>query len=124
MTWGAEYPSVFLCDSSSIQLNTHIPIPVRGRLVVADDIVALSILGYVEGDARFAFCDEEAASCSNELFKGTIKCPKKVFSFSDHTAFEYLSVPLKNTYADISIRMTDPLNPELVECVVNNLDVF
>jgi hypothetical protein len=117
-----EYGIMFLHDSID---NPEIPADV-GKYPIAhtSTCIAICALNYVDGNARFVIADGEYESKLDEYFKGEISCPSKSLSLSDSNGFHFASVPIDGQFAKISIRMSEERNPDIVECIVENIVTF
>lgn len=118
----AEYGIMFLHDSKE---TPKIPSN-AGEVAVTytATCVAFTVLGHVDGDARIALCDGDYVSSLNEYFYGEILCPSKSLSLTDSNGFAFASVPLSDGFARASLRMSEEKNPDIVECVIQNMVTF
>lgn len=113
---------MFLHDSS---IEPIIP-PNAGRdpVMSTSTCLAFSVLGYVDGDARVILCGPDYKSLDRVVFSGRILCPSRSISLVDSTAFPFASLPLENDYADVTLRMSNDQNPDVVTCIMQNLHFF
>jgi hypothetical protein len=86
--------------------------------------IAFSVLSYVDGDAKVTLCDAPDERHDNEYFADEIRCPSKAISLYDHNGFAFASVPLKDSFARMSLRMSEISNPDFVTCVIENMETF
>lgn len=86
--------------------------------------LAFNVLIYVDGDAKITLCDGSDVECSTEYFAGEIECPSKSISLYDHNGFAFASMPLTESSARVSLRMSEERNPDKVECVIHNALAF
>lgn len=86
--------------------------------------LAFSVLIYVDGDAKIVLCDRAVDSSRKEYFSGEIECSSKSLSLCDPNGFAFASVPLQDAFARVSLRMSEERNPDIVECVVENMKTF
>lgn len=96
----------------------------KGPFVWTPDLLAFSVRLYVDGDAKVIVRDDLDFGCHPEHFSGLIECPSKSLSLYDDKGFAFVSVPLADDYARISLRMSEPDNPALVACVIKNMVTF
>jgi hypothetical protein len=122
VTLSAEYGIMFIHDSKEAPV-----VPSNaGELPVTSTTtcVAFTVLGYVDGDAKIILACGEHKSDYQECFAGEIVCPSKSLSLTDSNGFAFASVPLADDHARISLRMSEERNPDLVECVIQNMMTF
>jgi hypothetical protein len=118
----SEYGIMFVYDPKSA---VTIP-PEAGveAVMSTPTCVAFSVLSYVDGDAKVVLCESPDDARCIEYFSGKLACPSNSLSLFDHNGFAFASVPLKDGYADVSIRMSEKTNPDVVECVISNIASF
>ena len=86
--------------------------------------LAFSVLIYVDGDAKIILSQASDVQLGAEYFVGGIECPSKAISLYDHNGFAFASVPLADSFARVSLRMSEEKNPDIVECVIENMGTF
>ncbi len=118
----AEYGIMFLHDS---KLRPTVPIDAgKEPIMHTATCVALCVLHYVDGDAKIILADGSYESKYREYFSGEIVCPSRSLSLTDPNDFAFASVPLKDGFAKVSLRMSEERNPDVVECVIHNMETF
>jgi hypothetical protein len=121
VTTPSEYGIMFLYDSRA---KPTIPDDAGERAVTySATCLAFSVLVYVDGDARVVLCDN-TDSPYREYFRGEIDCPNKILSLCDTNGLAFATVPLRDTTAKVSLRMSEETNPDVVECLVENMGCF
>jgi hypothetical protein len=118
----SEYGIMFLYDAKN---KPNIPAG-AGELPVTwtSTCLAFSVLTYVDGDAQIILCDSPSDQLRPEYFSGQIECPSKSISLCDHNGFAFASVPLKDLFAKVSLLMSEDRNPDIVSCVITNMETF
>lgn len=119
----SEYGIMFLYDSYS--KPTFPSDAGRDPVTATSSCLAFSVLSYVDGDARV--CITQKRSDMNALhrcFAGIINCPGKAISLYDHNGFAFASAPLKDRFANVSLYLSENTNPELIECVIHNIETY
>lgn len=118
----SEYGIMFLYDSKT---KPTLPTEAgREPVMWTSTCLAFSVLIYVDGDARITLGDGSDVKCGIEYFTGEIECPSKAISLYDHNGFAFASVPLMDSSARVSLRMSEERNPDIVECVIHNMFTF
>ncbi len=118
----AEYGIMFLHDG---RVRPKIPPNAgKGSITYTSTCVAFCVLHYVDGDAQIVLADGDYESEYHEYFSGEIACPSKSLSLSGPNDFAFASVPLADSFAKISLHMSEERNPYVVECVVHNMLSF
>lgn len=118
----SEYGIMFLYDAIS---RPVFPVEAgKDPVMWTSTCLAFSVLIYVDGDAKITLCDRSEVGCGTEYFAGIIDCPSRALSLYDHNGFAFASVPLADGHARISLRMSEERNPDLVECVIENMATF
>lgn len=122
VTLSAEHGIMFIHDSKEAAVVPRN----AGELPITftTTCVAFTVLGYVDGDAKIVLCDRTSNPSLEEYFSGNISCPSKSLSLTDSNGFSFASVPLADSFADVSLNMSEPTNPEIVECVIRNMVTF
>lgn len=122
LTLSAEYGIMFIHDAK----ETPIVPSNAGELPVTytTTCLAFTVLSYVDGDAKITLCIDTSESSLSEYFAGEIACPSKSLSLSDSNGFAFASVPLTDSFARVSLRMSEERNPDMVECVILNMATF
>ena len=118
----SEYGIMFLYDS-----NVHPIFPAEAGkepVIWTSTCLAFSVLIYVDGDAKVILSDCRDVQCGAEYFTGEIECPSKAISLYDQNGFAFASVPLSDSFARVSLRMSEARNPDVVECVIHNIVTF
>ncbi len=118
----SEYGIMFLYDSKERPV-----FPTEaGRLPVmwTSTCLAFSVLSYVDGDARVVLSGSATEPLGTEYFSGKIDCASKSLSLYDHNGFAFASVPLNDSFAQVSLRMSEKSNPDVVLCVIENMKIF
>ncbi len=122
VTLSSEYGIMFLYDA---KVKPKFPAEAGKRPVMwTSTCLAFSVLSYVDGDARITLCTASDEQHGTEYFVGEIECPSKAISLYDHNGFAYATVPLSDDLARVSLRMSEERNPEIVTCVVENIETF
>lgn len=118
----SEYGIMFLYDSKKEPI---FPTEVgKDPVMWTSTCLAFSVLIYVDGDARIILTGDQIKDFGIEYFTGKIECPSKSISLYDHNGFAFASVPLKDAFAQVSLRMSEERNPDTVECVIENMEMF
>ena len=86
--------------------------------------LAFCVLHYVDGQAKVILCDSPTDQHLEEYFSGKLECSSKSLSLTDTNGFAFASVPLLDTFARVSLRMSEESNPDIVECVIENMATF
>lgn len=122
VTISSEYGIMFLYDSKA---KPTFPVEAGKEPVMwTSTCLAFSVLIYVDGDARIILTGDQTETSGTECFSGEIECPSKSISLYDHNGFAFASVPLKDGFARLSLRMSEERNPDIVECVIENMETF
>lgn len=122
MNISSEYGIMFLHDSN---VKPDLPMDVgKDPVMWTSTCLAFNVLIYVDGDAKIILCDCSSDMGYVEYFSGDIECPSKSISLSDHNGFVFVSLPLKDSFARLSLRMSECTNPDVVECSIENIDAF
>ena len=118
----SEYGIMFLYDSKD---RPAFPAE-AGKVPVmwTSTCLAFSVLSYVDGDARIILCGSPPQQHDAEYFSGKIECASKSLSLYDHNGFAFASVPLKDGFAQVSLRMSEERNPDVVSCMIENMETF
>jgi hypothetical protein len=87
-------------------------------------MLPFSVLSYVDGIARISLRSGREEMPYNEYFNGEIECVSKSVSIFNSSGFAFASAPLKDRFARISLRMSEERNPDVVECVIENMETF
>jgi hypothetical protein len=118
----SEYGMMFLYDS---KVRPTFPTEAGTSPVSwTSTCLAFSVLIYVDGNAKIRLCDSPGDQSFTERFRGIIECPSKAISLCDHNGFAYASVPLTETHARVLLRASADRNPDIVECVVQNMQQY
>jgi hypothetical protein len=118
----SEYGIMFLYDSNA---RPVIPASAGKKPVTwTQTCVAFSVLSYVDGDAVITLSEASEGGRCVEYFSGDVHCPSNSIALCDHNGFAFASVPLKDSFARISLRMSEETNPDIVECVIANMATF
>jgi len=118
----AEYGIMFLYDST---IKPTIPADAGKEPVMqTSSCLAFNVLIYVDGDAKIIMSADATEHSFNEYFSGEIECPSKSISLCDPNGFAFASVPLQDSFARVSLRMSEEKNPDVVECVIENMQTF
>lgn len=122
VNFDSEYGVMFLHDSN---IEPLIPKDIgTAPITKTSTCLAFSVLNYVDGSAKVIICDSPTDSALEHYFQGEIECDSKSLSLTDSNGFPFVSVPLNDCMARISIRMSKKNNADLVECVIENVAVF
>ena len=118
----SEYGIMFLYDS---KISPNFPAEAgKDPVMWTSTCLAFSVLIYVDGDAKIILSDNSDSQCGTEYFSGEIECPSNAISLYDHSGFAFASVPLSDGFARVSLRMSEEKNPDIVECVIQNMVTF
>lgn len=118
----SEYGIMFLYDS---KIRPTFPAEAgKNPVSHTPTCLAFSVLTYVDGDARIILCNKPGEIVYEEYFNGQIECVSKSVSLFDSSGIAYASVPIKDRYAHISLRMSEERNPNVVECIIDNIEMF
>lgn len=118
----SEYGVMFLHDS---KVRPAFPAEAgKDPVMWTSTCLAFSVLIYVDGDAKIVLCEGSDEGCGAEYFTGEIECPSKAISLYDHNGFAFASVSLTDSFARVSLRMSEERNPDVVECVIHNMATF
>jgi hypothetical protein len=97
----------------------------RDPVMCTMDCLVFNVLSYVDGDAKIIMSDnKEGLSNYPEYFAGPISCPSGAISLCDHNGFAYASFPLKGDFAQVSLKMSEASNPDIVELLIENAATF
>lgn len=122
VTLSSEYGIMFLYDA---QVTPTFPAEVgKDPVMWTPTCLAFSVLSYVDGHTKITLRDNVGEHEYIEYFDGELQCPSKAISLYDHNGFAFVSVPLRDNFARISLRLSEPRNPEFVICVIDNLETF
>jgi hypothetical protein len=118
----SEYGIMFLYDSKA---KPTFPVEAgKNPVMWTSTCLAFSVLIYVDGDAKIILCEAPNEQTCKEYFTGEIECPSKSISLYDHNGFPFASIPLRDGFARVSLRMSEETNPDIVECVIENMETF
>lgn len=118
----SEYGIMFLYDS---KIKPTFPAEAgRDPVMSTSTCIAFSVLIYVDGDAKIILSQGSDEQCGAEYFVGEIECPSRAISLYDHNGFAFASVPVADSAARVSLRMSEEKNPDIVECVIENMETF
>jgi hypothetical protein len=118
----SEYGIMFLYDSTN---KPTFPAEAgKDPVMWTSTCLAFSVLIYVDGDAQITLCNCSDMECGTEYFVGEIECPSKSISLYDHNGFAFASLPLTESFARVSLCMSEERNPDKVECVIHNALAF
>ena len=118
----SEYGIMFLYDSKA---KPTFPAEAGKEPVMwTSTCLAFSVLIYVDGDAKITLSQDSDVQFGAEYFVGEIECPSKAISLYDHNGFAFASVPLADSVARVSLRMSEERNPDIVSCVIENMETF
>lgn len=118
----SEYGIMFLHDPES---DPKVPEDAGDELIKSNkSCIAFCVLHYVDGDCKISIISTPKIPKLETYFEGIIECTSKKIALSDHNGFIFASVPIKNKFAEICIRMSDCKNPDIVECIVKNMEKF
>jgi hypothetical protein len=123
LTISSEYGIMFVHDAG----GKYIIPEGAGQTSVThtDTCVAFEVLSHVDGEAKVIIDHEIRAGDSGEhVFSGKVRCASKSLALSDHTAHQFASVPLEDEYADVTIMMSEQPNPDVVICLVKNIETY
>lgn len=118
----SEYGVMFLHDAA---VTPSAPKDAGTKPVTwTSSCLAFNILIHVDGDAKVILSDGSDGHSWKEYFSGKINCPSKALSLTDHNEFAFASVPLEDSFAKISLRMSEEKNPDVVECAILNMKTY
>jgi len=118
----SEYGIMFLYDSKA--KPTFPDEAGKESVMWTSTCLAFSVLIYVDGDAKITISQDSDVRFGAEYFVGEIECPSKGISLYDHNGFAFASVPLTDSVARVSLRMSEERNPDIVSCVIENMETF
>lgn len=122
VTLSSEYGIMFLYDARAAP---SIPSEAgRDPVMSTNNCISFSVLSYVDGDAKIILTDQSSGQEYEEYFSGQIECPSRAVSLFDHNGFAFASVPLTDNFASISLLMSEETNPDIVECVIKNMQTY
>jgi hypothetical protein len=119
----SEYGIMFLYDS---EVYPTFPEEAgKDPVMYTSTCIAFNVLSYIDGDVKIVISHDRVILTTNqEYFAGKIECPSKIMSLYDHNGIAFASVPLKDNFALLSLRMSEECNPDVVECVIQNIATF
>ena len=118
----SEYGIMFLHDS---KVKPILPAePGKSPVSHTPTCLVFSVLTYVDGDACIVLRDSPGEVTYKEYFSGRIECVSRSISLFDANGHAYASAPLRDGYAHISLRMSEERNPDVVDCIINNMETF